>query len=155
MICCYCVPPPNINASCALKYIAGTCSYVGVDAWAIHHDAETYPDPYKHDALRFSRPREEHKTLAAEGKSSVKGLEMKNLSMVTTGDDFFGFAHGRHACPERFFIAIELKLSLAHMLLEYDSEPLDKRPTNTWLGSMVLPPMRATMRVKKMTVPLI
>lgn len=130
-------------------------THVSVDVWNIHHDPEYYPEPSKYDALRFSQPREEYEALATEAKSSATTLKMKNLSVVTTGDKFLGFAHGRHACPGRFFVAIELKLILAHLLLEYDVEPLKVRPQNKWLGGMVLPPMKATMKIKRREVPLV
>ncbi|KAI5923216.1 cytochrome P450 [Camillea tinctor] len=41
---------------------------------------------------------------------------------VTTSADHFGFGHGEHACPGRFFASNELKVALCHLLLKYDWE---------------------------------
>ncbi|KAI1490402.1 cytochrome P450 [Biscogniauxia mediterranea] len=39
---------------------------------------------------------------------------------VATSGDHFGFGHGEHACPGRFFASNELKVALCHLLLKYD-----------------------------------
>ena len=51
--------------------------------------------------------------------------------------------------PGRFFVSHELKMFLAYMLMNYDVEPLAERPPNKWMGAVVLPPMKATLRVKR------
>ena len=77
-------------------------SRLAVDEQNRHHDADVYPDPDRFDAFRFSRPREEYDApLAAEGAKSDGYLKMRNLSMISTGENFLAFGHGRHACPGR------------------------------------------------------
>ncbi|VDC06744.1 unnamed protein product [Peniophora sp. CBMAI 1063] len=46
--------------------------------------------------------------------------EALRAQMVATSSTHLAFGHGRHACPGRFFAASELKMMLAHMVLEYD-----------------------------------
>ena len=56
---------------------------------------------------------------------------------------------GRHACPGRFFATSELKLILAYMILNYDIEPLDKRPEDIFAGPSKLPPLASTIKVRR------
>jgi cytochrome P450 len=72
-------------------------SYISVDVDSVHHDPAIYPNPYDYDAFRFSRPREEYEAKHPEDKNSVEGLRLKNTGMISTGDAFLPFGHGRHA----------------------------------------------------------
>ncbi|GJE99722.1 cytochrome P450 [Phanerochaete sordida] len=40
--------------------------------------------------------------------------------LVTTGADYIPFGHGKHACPGRFFAAMEMKAMLVFVVLHYD-----------------------------------
>ena len=51
--------------------------------------------------------------------------------------------------PGRFFAANQLKLLIAHFVLNYDVESLATRPPNTPLGDVMIPPLKATMRVRR------
>ena len=51
--------------------------------------------------------------------------------------------------PGRFLAATEMKLLLAQILLNYDVEPLATRPENRWIADMMLPPMEATIKIKR------
>ena len=51
--------------------------------------------------------------------------------------------------PGRFFVSHEMKMFIAHMVMNYDVEPLAKRPENTWFGPTVLPDMKASIRVRR------
>ena len=118
---------------------------VVVDMHSVQHDPEIYPDPYTYDAFRFSRPREEAE--ASSVHSEVNGL--KNTGLVTTSDIFLPFSHGRHACPGRFFVSQEMKMLLAYMVLNYEMELFKSRPPNVWSGQTSLPPMKATIKVRR------
>lgn len=145
---------------------------IGLSAYSVHHDETIFEDPMTYDAFRFSRPREdfatshdmpigdltadEEKPLAngtaaatERGENLTEVLKHKNLSMASTGETFLAFGHGRHACPGRFFAANELKLLIAYMVLSYDIKPLPVRPRNIWFGDTVLPPMKATVQVRR------
>ena len=84
---------------------------IAVPAWGIHHDDQTYKEPFEYDAFRFSRQREAldeasvhvgeeglvngEQGYAGQEKSQEKNLskvlEGKNLSTVTTGGQFMQF----------------------------------------------------------------
>ena len=51
--------------------------------------------------------------------------------------------------PGRFFVQQELKMIVAYLLLNYDIEPLAKRPQVTHFGMTPIPPVKATIRVKR------
>jgi cytochrome P450 len=61
--------------------------------------------------------------------------------MVSTSPDHLVFGHGRHACPGRFFAAMELKAMLAHILINYDlkAEVEGVRPSDQVFGLFVSP----------------
>ncbi|KAK6209890.1 cytochrome P450 [Colletotrichum tabaci] len=82
----------------------GAC--VSVSSHALW-DPEVYPEPEKWDGYRFYRLREE------AGKENFAQL-------VSTAPEHLGFGHGKHACPGRFFAANEIKIVLAHILLQYE-----------------------------------
>ncbi|KAL9135843.1 MAG: hypothetical protein Q9175_002948 [Cornicularia normoerica] len=118
---------------------------LGLDMHSVQHDPKIYPDPNTYDAFRFSRPREEADALMVQ--SEVNGI--KNTGLTTTSDIFLPFSHGRHACPGRFFVALEMKLLLAYMVMNYEVEPLKSRPPNVWFGQSSMPPMKASIKVRR------
>lgn len=126
-------------------------AYVGLDVHSAQHDPEVYPKPDVYNAFRFSRPIEEIVANAedANGDHGLNTFKLKNTGLITTSDTFLPFGHGRHACPGRFFVALELKLLLAYMVMNYEVEPLAARPPNQWFGQSNLPPMRASIRVRR------
>jgi cytochrome P450 len=151
----------------------GKGTNIGLSAYSVHHDETIFEDPMTYDAFRFSRPREAFATsqdipigdliadetplangtatatATEKGENLTEVLKHKNLSMASTSETFLAFGHGRHACPGRFFAANELKLLIAYMVLNYDVKPLPVRPRNTWLGETVLPPMKATVQIRR------
>lgn len=70
-------------------------------------DPAVFPDPDTYDGYRFLKLREQ------------PGNENK-WQFVTTSTDMFGFGHGAHACPGRFFASNELKIALVHFLMKYE-----------------------------------
>ncbi|EEU40020.1 uncharacterized protein NECHADRAFT_32184 [Fusarium vanettenii 77-13-4] len=82
----------------------GTASCVSSHAlW----DPDVYEAPDTWDGHRFLRQR------GIPGKENFSQL-------VSTSENHLGFGHGKHACPGRFFAANEIKIALAHLLLEYE-----------------------------------
>ena len=143
---------------------------VAVPAYPAHRDPHYYLNPNTYDAFRFSRPLEKFVALKEKSteieKSDVQAqqdhnkelsqfVEHKKVSAVMTGAHFMHFGHGRDACPGRFFAIQQLKLLVAHTIMNYDIQPLTKRPPNIWLGGLVFPPMNATVRIKKRQPPAI
>ena len=131
---------------------------VGAATFAIHHDDNFYPSAKTYQPFRFSEARELLHTIdtssnlsepSNEAGSLNKVLESKQLSAVTTNDRFLAFGAGKHACPGRFFASAEIKMMLAFILMNYDVEPFEKRPENKVFGSVVVPPMKSTIRVRR------
>ncbi|KAJ8082125.1 hypothetical protein PM082_007972 [Marasmius tenuissimus] len=84
---------------------AGTT--VATAALPVHHDESHYEDASHFDPLRFYDIREK------EGRSV-------RHQMMTPEPGYVAFGMGKHACPGRFFAAVELKALVAHALLTYD-----------------------------------
>ena len=138
---------------------------VSVPAYPMHRNQDVYKDADTFDAFRFSRPRE---TYAASKSAVMNGdrdkstrigetnkddltelLRHKNLSAVSTGENFLHFGHGRHACPGRFFAIQEIKLFVAHFLLNYEVKRLPERPPNMWIAETMVPPTSATITIRR------
>lgn len=70
-------------------------------------DSSVHPNADKFDGHRFLRIRE-------------KPEQEHGAQLVTTGPNHLAFGHGKHACPGRFFAAMEAKIALAHLMLNFD-----------------------------------
>ncbi|KAJ4404357.1 hypothetical protein N0V82_010511 [Gnomoniopsis sp. IMI 355080] len=115
--------------------------------WGTHHDADLYGDTAEsYDAFRYSRERER---VANSANRSEEALKAAQMGMVTTSVEHFPFGHGRHACPGRFFVAIELKALFAYVLMNYDLKPLKERPMGSWAGKTLVPATHATMEIRR------
>ena len=68
---------------------------------------DNYEDPLRYNPYRFMKMRE-------------NPSEESRAHLVSISPQHFGFGHGLHACPGRFFAANEVKIALAHILLKYD-----------------------------------
>ncbi|EUC27913.1 hypothetical protein COCCADRAFT_63227, partial [Bipolaris zeicola 26-R-13] len=104
---------------------AGTSIAIPV---SIVRENDILTNPGVFDAFRFERLAE------AEGNFN------KYLYVSTDGNSL-GFGHGVHACPGRFFAAIEIKFILAHILLYYDIKFAEgtRRPKTTYYGTNIGP----------------
>ncbi|EKM60640.1 uncharacterized protein PHACADRAFT_246674 [Phanerochaete carnosa HHB-10118-sp] len=113
-------------------------TFVGVAVLPMQHDPEYYKDPDTFNPWRFSDMREK------EGDSG------RHL-MVSTGIEYHPFGYGRHACPGRFFAATELKLMLAHVVLNYDvkAEEDGVVPPFLQFGQNTAPDMKAQVLFRK------
>jgi len=82
-------------------------TYITVDAHSPMHDPEVYTEPNVYDPFRFSRPREQLEKQMVEDKLNTEDeddsgtraelLKLKNTGLITTGDTYLPFGHGRHA----------------------------------------------------------
>ncbi|PPQ63388.1 hypothetical protein CVT24_005653 [Panaeolus cyanescens] len=91
-----------------------------------HLDEKLYPDPHTFDPLRFVK-------MASEST--------KKFDITAVGLDLIVFGYGRHACPGRFFAAVEMKLILAYLVTHYDMKFAKEgvRPSDLTVGINVLP----------------
>ncbi|KAH7246834.1 hypothetical protein FSOLCH5_012080 [Fusarium solani] len=71
-------------------------------------DERYFPNPERFDALRFYNLRQESDE--ASNRWQFTSLNDTNIN----------FGAGKHACPGRFFAGNEIKLVLAHLLINYD-----------------------------------
>jgi cytochrome P450 len=138
---------------------------VGFVMHPIHHDEDFYPDPNRYDPFRFSRPHEAYdaELLAKKppggidepgdeakvGKDLKRVLAFKNQSLVTVGDTFLPFGHGKHACPGRFFASHEIKLMLAYIVQNYDIKPMAERIPSYRFLEVAIPPPWATIQIRR------
>ncbi|TFK56598.1 cytochrome P450 [Heliocybe sulcata] len=113
-------------------------AHVAVASQCIHSDEEHYADANIFNGWRFAEMRE------AEGEGTKHQL-------VSTGNDYLSFGHGRHACPGRFFAAAELKAMLAHLVLNYDVKLENEgvRPPDEWVGVSRVPNRTAEVMFRK------
>jgi cytochrome P450 len=123
---------------------------VAIPAYGVHNDVNNYTNPAIYDALRYTKQKD--LIDAAEERRDDDYIKKANFSMVSTSNEYLPFGHGRHACPGRFFAANELKLLLAYVVLNYDIEPLAERPSGSWVANTILPPMEATITVRRRQV---
>ncbi|TFK34046.1 cytochrome P450 [Crucibulum laeve] len=103
----------------------GTTLAVAVDA--SHFEDESYDNANEFKGFRFS-------DMKSEGDS-------RKLGMVSAQPEFLAFGYGRHACPGRFFAAVELKLMLAHLVMFYDIKLKNgaTRPSDIYIASTRIP----------------
>ncbi|KAK4185242.1 Ent-kaurene oxidase [Podospora australis] len=75
----------------------------------------------------------------------------KLKSAVTLDDSFLGFGFGRHACPGRFFALHEMKIMVAHMVLNYDVEVVGgaRPPELTNMVWLKVPYHQGRVRVRR------
>ncbi|CAK4008142.1 P450 monooxygenase [Lecanosticta acicola] len=137
---------------------------IGTPIDAIHRDSQFYTRPLEYDTFRFSDARgtttckEQGKPEAEKSQETLDSaarelLHQKNQGLVTTSNTFLVFGHGRHACPGRFFASQEMKLMLAHVVMNYEVEMSGPRPANSDLGIASVPSSRAEALVNLRTTP--
>ncbi|KAH7048407.1 cytochrome P450 [Macrophomina phaseolina] len=103
------------------------------------HEDELYPDGDKFEPFRFSEAKDDAPMHHVNGP----------VSAVSTGKYHFPWGIGKSQCPGRFFAVHEIKIILAHILLNYDMKPLQKRPANTPIGTFALPDEKVTISIRR------
>ncbi|KAK6850327.1 hypothetical protein PG995_014160 [Apiospora arundinis] len=104
-------------------------SVVGLPIWEVHQD----PDHYGADA-------------AAE----AQGLHARRTHGATTpSPEFLHFGLGRHACPGRIIAVQLLKMDIAYLLLNYEVQPIAKKPGIRFQNLALLPQMDFVLKVRR------
>ncbi|KAL9619128.1 MAG: hypothetical protein Q9160_006217 [Pyrenula sp. 1 TL-2023] len=118
---------------------------IGVYSPPVHYDADIYPDPTTYKPWRYlpdgGQSDHTHEPAVVTAKSGASATKPTR--------EYMAFGYGKHSCPGRFFAMTSLKLLLAIIVLHYDIEPLPSRPKNLYLGTMIGPPIEATLRIKR------
>lgn len=110
---------------------------VAVPSWCVTRDDRLWENSATFDGFRFVKLREE------------PGAEHK-YQFATSGPDSLSFGYGPQACPGRFFASNEIKVLLAHLLLNYDLKlEGDKRPDNVVHDLTILPNRGVKILFKK------
>jgi cytochrome P450 len=109
-------------------------------SYPVFHDENVYPGANEFRPFRFAEERSDQ---------NIDYVKRATKAFATTSPDYLAFGHGRNACPGRFFAASELKLLVAHLVLNYDIKLMPERPRNMWISINRVPPLKATIRIKK------
>lgn len=113
-----------------------------VSGYSMHHDESIYAEPHEFRYDRFLQP-------LAGGKESHRQAGTQVKSAVTTDVTYGVWGHGRHACPGRFFAVHLVKMVVAYIVQNYELEPWDERPANSWIGDTPIPPRNLMMGVRR------
>lgn len=98
-------------------------------------------DPSVYDPWRYAKLRE-----------NPQDAQKHQFAMVDASNMPFGY--GRYACPGRFFVATEIKMLLAHLLVNFDWKLPDgsERPRNFTIDSDMYPDRKARLLVRRRKV---
>ncbi|RYP13800.1 hypothetical protein DL767_010579 [Monosporascus sp. MG133] len=136
---------------------------ISVPIQQIHHDESIYPEARRYHPFRFAEPEavlrvrrrlglgdtEKSGRDVGEPPAQKQQEKVRVRSTVMLDENFLSFGvSGKQACPGRFFALVEMKLFVAHLLLNYEVEYLRERPAPVnvlWLNH----PSNATVRVRK------
>lgn len=106
---------------------------LGIPVEPIHYDESFYPNAQEFSPFRFVSPElllsvlDQQKTAPRADGTSPTGngsCHTEEKTSVTIDDNFVTFGIGKHSCPGRFFALNEIKILIAHMVLNYDIEHL-------------------------------
>lgn len=103
-------------------------------------DPQIWPNPTRYDGFRFFRLRQ-------QSPASQHDYQYSN-----SRPDFMLFGKGVHICPARILMTNVLKLSIAHVLDQYDLklvDPVKGRPKNSTEGNFLYPDREAEILVRR------
>ncbi|KAF2704104.1 cytochrome P450 monooxygenase-like protein [Pleomassaria siparia CBS 279.74] len=103
-------------------------SHITMPVNEIQNDSTVTSNPQRFDPLRYYNMRKEPN----QGHLH---------QFATTEESILNFGHGKHACPGRFFAALEIKSILVRLIMDYDWKlPDDQaRPKNVMAHEFVFP----------------
>lgn len=104
-------------------------------------DEEVFSSGSTFDGFRFIR----------DMTDQPEDIMNASTSMVSTSLSYLPFGHGRHACPGRFFVSMEMKILMARILLVYDIKMANggAQPDNVWYGTSCVPDDKVEVLFRK------
>jgi cytochrome P450 len=123
-------------------------TYLGIMGYPVLRDPALYPEPETFKPFRFADRCE---------AADEEGLQLEKARQAwtaTTSHTYSTFGTGRHACPGRFFASTSIKVFLAYILMNYDIEEQPERPPAPSFGTVLVPPLKATVRFRRRKEPL-
>lgn len=115
---------------------AGT--WISAVSETLNKDDKHYANGTTFDGFRFARARE---------------TEGDKVKLTTTGILNMGFGTGSHACPGRFMAALELKLIVSHLVLNYEIRlEQGTRPVDFRMNVSTLPNISGKVLLRKKVV---
>ncbi|KAF8640809.1 hypothetical protein AX17_000458 [Amanita inopinata Kibby_2008] len=113
----------------------------------VHFDSSKYHNAREFDGFRF---------VDLQQRRGSAGMDDGGArhQLVTTTTDYLAWGYGRRACPGRFFAGIELKLILAHLVMNYDLrlEQPGERPRDFVFEANCLPNSKANILFRRREV---
>jgi cytochrome P450 len=109
----------------------------------VHFDSSIYPNAHEFDGFRFEKLRERDSMDIDDSGPRYQ------LAVAST--DYLPWGYGKHACPGRFFAALEMKLIIAHLILNYDVrlEQPGVRPPDFVFEANCMPNAQARILLKR------
>ena len=117
-------------------------------------DPSIYLDPETFDGFRFSKLRS---SFDPSSNNNTPSPNTARLVYAASNLESMSFGYGRHACPGRFFADCEIKMIMAHLLLNYEfefprvTERIEGRPMSLMAETQCLPNHEARVMVKGRT----
>lgn len=109
---------------------------------SVMHDPSNIADPDVFDGFRYARLRQ----------SSADNANKHQFAMTDANSLHFG--HGKYSCPGRFFASNEIKMILAHLLLNFDFRYPEGqgRPRNLSADENIYPDPAARLQMRRREV---
>lgn len=133
--------------------------YLATPMDAIHRDANFYEDPATFYLFRFCHSSQvegtrtqdfyEARDQDATVPVNADNISTKAKSTVTLDDKLLSFGFGHNACPGRIFALHEIKLMMAHIVLNYDIQYFGKRPEQFKIMWVQLPSDHTYFQVRR------
>jgi cytochrome P450 len=117
---------------------------IGAPIQSIHFDPSFYPSPSAFDAFRFSKPLEESIRNGGDAETQPRQQLSTHISK-----EYIPWGFGKHACPGRWVAVQMMKLAMAHVLMNYDIQPLSERPKSQTILNVLLPPTKAIISIRR------
>jgi cytochrome P450 len=123
------------------QYIPGGAT-IELPSRSVYLDPANYPDENTFDGFRHYKLRQ-----GGTAKDHARN------QFVTSNDQNLLFGYGRHACPGRFFVANEIKMLLAKLILTFDFKMEDgnlQRYPNIEIGTIIAPDTQRKLLFKRL-----